>query len=209
MKADVHEMLPYAIARPAGGMSVQSGAALDGVVRATEARQERRQAAAEGSIVGECVDDRHPTLTGRVCVQWSDGADPVERWVPTLQGLSVRVADRVLLTQPVNFDEPIVTGVLDGFTRRPEPAREPAASLELKRDETVRVAGADGQTLIELYQDEAGPVVRLLETDVNLELPGAFRLKASRIELEAARESVDIQANDDVNVEGEMINLNC
>jgi hypothetical protein len=223
MTSDVHEMLPYAVTQPEDVADPPDGSprpSLDGILRATEARRHSRRekggndpAGREGlegeGLVAECLDDRHPTLTGRVLVEWStpDG-DERERWVPVLQGLSIRVADRVLLMRPANFEEPVVTGVLDGFTQRPAPSREASASVEIKRDEAVRVCGEDGEELIEMYQGEAGPVVRLLQEDVDLELPGAFRLKASRIELEAARESVDVTARDDVNVDGEIINLN-
>lgn len=209
MTAEVHNLLPCAVAHPEPAEARASASSLDDVVQATEARLPSLQSERGEGLVGECIDDRHPTLTGRVRVRWHDARGDVERWVPVLQGLSVRVADRVLLMRPANFEEPVVTGVLDGFTRRPEPTRTAAASLELKRDEAVRVTGSDGQELIEVYQDEAGPVIRLLQEDVHLELPGAFRLKASRIELEAARETIDIRANDDVNVDGEIINLNC
>lgn len=160
-------------------------------------------------LVARCVDDQHPTLAGRVLVHWEDGGDEVEKWVPTLQHVPVRIHDRVVLVRPTNFGEPVVIGVLDGFTRRPEPDRETAASLELKRDEAVRVSGADGSPLVELFRDDSGPVIRLLQEDVDLEFPDALRLRASRIEMVAERGSVDITANDDVNVDGEIINLNC
>jgi len=163
----------------------------------------------EEGLVGRCLDDQHPTLSGRVLVRWEDDTGEAEKWVPSLQQVPVRVDDRVLLMRPANFDEPVVIGVLDGFSRRPEPSRETAASLELKRDEAVRVAGSHGEPLLELYRDEKGPVVRLLQEDVDVEFPGALRMSAARIELEATRGSVDIEASDDVNVDGELINLNC
>lgn len=163
----------------------------------------------EEGLVGRCLDNQHPTLSGRILVRWEDDTGEAEKWVPTLQQVPVRVDDRVLLMNPSNFDEPVVVGVLDGFSRRPEPSRETAASLEVKRDEAVRVAGADGTPLIEVVRDDSGPVIRLLQEDVDLEFPSALRLKAARIELLAERGSVDIMANDDVNVDGEIINLNC
>ncbi|HLA63415.1 MAG TPA: hypothetical protein VK610_03250 [Rhodothermales bacterium] len=161
-----------------------------------------------GVVVGECVDAAHPTLRGRVRVRWETSQGVAERWVPTLQNLPVRVADRVLLVHPGNHDEPVVVGVLDGFARRPEPERAETARFTLQRDEAVRVEGADGQPLVELFQSDAGPVVRLLQADVNVELPGALRISAEQIALRARAGTVEIEASDDVNVRGEVVNLN-
>ncbi|HMB93494.1 MAG TPA: hypothetical protein VKP65_21760 [Rhodothermales bacterium] len=174
----------------------------------SEERAEPPPPAAPTCLLGTCLDTQHPTLQGRVLVCWTEAQVMHERWVPVLQGLAVRSADRVLLMQPANHDEAIVTGVLDGFTRRPEPTRETAATLEIQRDEAVRVASVDGQELIEVFQGDEGPVVRLLHDDVHLELPGALRMKAARIALEATQGSVEVDASDDVNVRGEVINLN-
>jgi hypothetical protein len=159
-------------------------------------------------LLGEVVDARHPTLTGRVLVRWAAPAGERERWLPTLQGLPVRVADRVLLVQPINGSECIVVGVVDGFAKRPEPARATAASIELQRDEAVRVTGIDGQELIEIHQSENGPVVRLLQDDVNLQLSGKLRIRAKGLELAAEQGPVKISATDDVVIKGEVIHLN-
>jgi len=84
----------------------------------------------------------------------------------------------------------------------------PGPSVELKGDESVRVRGRDGQQLLEIYQEEEGPVVRLLDPDLDLELPGELRIRAEHIQLEATRGDVELKASDDVNLQGEMIHLN-
>lgn len=161
------------------------------------------------SLVGEVVDDRHPSLRGRVRVRWSDLEGQLfERWLPALQGLPVRISDRVLLTQPSNWPEYVVTGVIDGFARRPEVDRHERASLELKRDEALRVKSQSGEDLLELFDTESGPVVRLLNPDVDLDLPGKLRIRAGSIELEAKRGQARITASDDVVVRGETVHLN-
>lgn len=166
-------------------------------------------AGATEHLVGEVVDDQHPSLRGRVRVRWTDlEGQTFEKWLATLMGLPVRVADRVLLTQPANYPERVVTGVLDGFARRPEMEKEEAASLELKRDEAVRVRSQSGEALIEVYEDDAGPVIKLLHEDVNLEIPGKMRVRAHSIELEATRGQARIEASDDVVVRGEVVHLN-
>jgi hypothetical protein len=162
-----------------------------------------------GPLVAECIDCNHPTLRGRVLVAWTDAAGrSAERWVPTVQGLPIRAGDRVLLIRPENWAEPIVTGVVDGFARRPEIERTDAATLRLQGDERVRIDAADGQPIAELHAGAAGPVIRLMHADVDLELPGALRIRASKIELEARQGACRIKASDDVVVEGETIQLN-
>lgn len=162
-------------------------------------------------LVGECIDDEHPTLLGRVKVRWTPpggGAEAQEQWLACLHGVTVRRQDRLLLQLPENWPEPIVAGVVDGFATRPEAARLPGPSMELRGDESVRIRGRDGQDLLEIYQEEAGPVVRLLDPGLDLELPGELRVRAEQIRLEATRGDVELKASDDVNVQGEMINLN-
>lgn len=161
------------------------------------------------TIVAMCIDATHPSLAGRVLVRWSGpGGSKTSAWIPTLHGLAVREGDRVLITQPSNAPEPVVLGVVDGFAARPEPARTTAASVELHRDEAVRVAAADGTPLVELFQGDGGPVVRFLTQDVSVELPGSLRLSAKSVELVAREGELKMTARDDVVVEGETINLN-
>lgn len=162
-----------------------------------------------GLLVGECVNATHPTLRGRVRVRIEDETgESAERWLPTLYRLPVREADRVLVARAANWDEPVVIGVIDGFARRPEvPARE-GASLTLAADECLRVRSQDGAELVEIRQEEEGPVVRLLEPGVDVEVPGAFRVRADAIRLEARKGAVEVEATDDVIVRGEIVRLN-
>ena len=166
-------------------------------------------AGATECLVGEVVDCKHPSLRGRVRVRWQDlERQTFEKWLPTLQGLPVRERDRVLMTRATNWPEYVVTGVVDGFARRPEIERESAAQLELKRDEAIRVHSAEGEELIEIFQDERGPVVRFLSEEVDLDLKGKLRVRAKSIELEAREGQARIKASDDVVVNGETIHLN-
>jgi hypothetical protein len=162
-----------------------------------------------GSLVGEVVDARHPTLRGRVRVRWQDlEGHTFEKWLATLQSLPVRVADRVLMIRAANWPEPVVTGVIDGFARRPEAERGTAAHLELSRDEAVRVRSASGEDLVEVFEDEHGPVIRLLRDDVDLDLQGKLRVRAKSIELQATEGEARVRASGDVLLEGETIRLN-
>lgn len=161
------------------------------------------------SLVGECLNARHPTLAGRVRVRWAPAqGECSESWLATLHGTVVREGDRVLLLLADNWSEPIVIGVVDGFARRPQPHRVPRAALKLERDESVTLTTADGRALVEVYQGEDGPVVRLADEDVHLELPGALRIDARQILLSAKRGGVEIAAEDDLHLRGEVIHLN-
>lgn len=159
-------------------------------------------------LVGECVDDRHPTLSGRGKVKWTDQTGRQrEHWLPTLITVTVRVADRVLLQQPGNWDEPIIVGVLDGFSKRPAP--EPGGPrLELPKDEAIHVVTRDGKPLLRIREGKAGPEVRILDESLELALPGKLRMSAAQIELAATAGNVKIDASGDVDVTGEVINLN-
>jgi hypothetical protein len=165
--------------------------------------------ATHASVVAECVSDRHPTLQGRILVRLvGERGTAIDRWVPTLHGLPVREGDRVLLTKPVNFGEPVVVGVLDGFSKRPVVAKVAAATVAIRRDETVRVETHEGVPLLELYESEGGPVVRLVHADVDIEVKGSLRLSAARLELVAREGEARLSATDDVVVSGENIQLN-
>ncbi len=161
-----------------------------------------------GSVVAEVVDDRHPTLLGRVCVRFVDAVRDTQRWVPTLHGLPVRTGDRVLLQQPSNWREPIVVGVIDGFeAREPSPAHA-CARIELRRDESVRVCDHRGRALLELREGEHGPVVVPCTDDLEIAVPGHLELRGSTVCVRAEAGSAEVEATDDVVLRGEAIHLN-
>ncbi|MEM9188105.1 MAG: hypothetical protein AAGF12_02925 [Myxococcota bacterium] len=159
-------------------------------------------------LMAECLEDTHPTLQGRVKVEYEFDGRLTERWVPTLMHIVIRTGDRVLLQQAENWPEPIVVGVVDGFTPRPEQQRGTAASLELRQDEKMTVAARDGQPLVEVWQGESGPVVRVLHKDTDVRFSGKLALRAESIEIEAEKGKVEVRAQDDVDIKGEIIHLN-
>jgi hypothetical protein len=165
------------------------------------------------AFVALCIDARHPTLAGRVKIRRElpdapANTDDRERWVPVLHGLSIRVGDRLLMQRAEGLNEPIVVGVIDGFFPRPEPARPPGQRVVLERDEAMHVESPDGQVLLEIVQDEAGPVVRLLGDATRVELAGKLSIKAAELELEASHGAVRIEATDELRLIGETIQLN-
>ncbi len=108
------------------------------------------------ALVGVCVDDRHPTLAGRVQVRYADEAGERALWLATLAHLPVRCEDRVLLLQPGNWPEPIVVGVIDGLRAR-EGVAHAEATLTLRADETLEIRGADGAPLLAIRPDAGRP----------------------------------------------------
>ncbi len=160
-------------------------------------------------VVGWCTDTKHPALTGRVRVRWkTPGGAERERWLPCVHGLTVRENDRVLVQPVANWPQPIVVGVVDGFAMRPEAPFLPGPTVTLERDETVRVETREGQRLLEIRSDDSGPIVRLLDDDVSLDLKGRMKIKASSIAIQAKQGAVKITATNDVEVQGETVKLN-
>ena len=160
-----------------------------------------------GVVVGECVDDRHPQLPGRVLVRiaGNDGSAQ-ELWVACLVHSPVRRADRVLLLQPGNWPEPVVVGVLDGLRPRAAPTTT-AATLDLRRDELVELRDHTGAPLVTIVPSEHGPVLRLARADQRLEIAGKLAIAAETVEFRAAG-AMTLAAGGDVVVTGEEIALN-
>lgn len=161
-----------------------------------------------GCLVAVCIDDRHPSLLGRVRVRWSTREGGGDAWVPKLQSIVVRTGDQVLLSQPLNGPEPIVVGVIDGFVRRAPAPERVAAKLALEQDEVLQVEDARGRPLLEVRSGEGGPAVRLLRDNLALEVEGKLAFRAAAIRLEAREGTVEIEAADDVCVKGEVVHLN-
>ena len=163
----------------------------------------------DGHVVATCTQQRHPTLTGRIRARCEDAhGRVVESWVATLNGLSVRVSDRVLVLKLPEELDPIVVGVVDGFSRRPETPKLIAQVIEMKRDETLQVQADNGLPLLQITRNEQGPMIRLLQADTQVELPGKLCIAAGAIELRARAGAVRIDASDNVEIVGETIHLN-
>ena len=158
------------------------------------------------ALVGVCVDDRHPSLAGRVLVRIADGAGERERWLATLAHLPVRCEDRVLLLQPGNWPEPLIVGVIDGLRSRTAETHA-AAALTLRSDETLEVRDSDGAPLLAITPTPAGPVLRLARADQRLEIAGRLAFAADAIDF-VARGEMSLAAGGDVVVTGEEIKLN-
>jgi hypothetical protein len=157
--------------------------------------------------VGLCIDDRHPSLPGRVLVQLHGDAAP-GTWLPCVAHVVARTGDRVLVQQPRNWPEAIVIGVLDGYEPRAAAPPTTARVLELRRDEQLVVCDDRGEPLVALADGACGPTLRLARPDLALEVPGRLSMRAGTIRLESSAGAIEIEASGDVRIAGELVELN-
>ncbi|MEX3953070.1 hypothetical protein AB4Y40_35630 [Paraburkholderia sp. EG287B] len=183
-----------------------------------------RGPAIERLLAGEVTDTHHPDSPGRVRVRWhSAQGDAVECWLQCLRGQRPRRGDRVLVEQPANWPEALVTGILStgaaegeagipeshGMNGATEAADTQASQIvRLQPDECVQIDDAHGKPLVQILASSAGPVVRLMSPNVNLEAAGKLSLRARTLELEAGRGGVDIRTEADTVVRSRYIRLN-
>jgi len=162
-----------------------------------------------GVLVGECLEVPPVGSRASVRVRWVNAEGHIfERWLPTVRNVAVREADRVLLMQPVGLHGPIVVGVVNGFSRRPDPPRSASHSLALRPDEVLLVTDHEGHALLEVSRSERGLTLRPVARDLEVSVPGTLALRAGQISLEAERGDVHVTASDSVVARGELIKLN-
>lgn len=174
----------------------------------TRSRDEVAPKADDDAVaVGLCTADRHPSLPGRACVQLhGDGGEGT--WLPCLAHVVVRTGDRVLVQRPRNWPEPIVIGVLDGYAPRTATPPTTARVLELRRDEQLLLCDDRGEALLSLCGGADGPTLRLVQPDLALEVPGRLSMRAGAISLQSSAGAIEIEANGDVRIAGELVELN-
>ncbi|WP_419689426.1 MULTISPECIES: hypothetical protein [Burkholderia] len=163
------------------------------------------------TLIGEVTDTHHPDAMGLIRVKWSgqDGKT-CERWLECVDGVKPGIGDRVLLQSPVNWPEPLIAGMLKrkGNGEPVEPIVEPAVALSLEADKCVQIADAAGTPLLQVRASPDGPVVTLLNRNVNIEVAGKLRLSAQTLELEGGRGGVDIRTEADTVVRSRYVRLN-
>ncbi|KVF63189.1 hypothetical protein WJ15_14750 [Burkholderia cepacia] len=169
---------------------------------------ERRESS---TLIGEVTDTHHPDAMGLIRVKWSEqDGTTYERWLECVDGVKPRIGDRVLLQSPANWPEYLIAGLL---TRQRhgepvEPVAEPAIALSLEVDKCVQIADAAGTPLLQVRASPDGPVVTLLNRNVNVEVAGKLRLSAQTLELEGGRGGVDIRTEADTVVRSRYVRLN-
>ncbi|MBI3897463.1 MAG: hypothetical protein HY308_04095 [Gammaproteobacteria bacterium] len=177
------------------------------------ARPSQKTAAATTSqpLLGEVLDTHHPDFRNHVFVRWTDDAGhTTERWLKYVRGATPDKGDRVLLTQPGNWPEKLVTAIVDCAAPK-EPIRENTEAshlLQLEQDKCLRVVDANDRPVVEIYSGSSGPVVRLVNDGVDIEVPGKLRLKAETLEFVGGQGGVDIRTEADTIVRSRFVRLN-
>ncbi|NJD08645.1 MAG: hypothetical protein FIA97_19455 [Methylococcaceae bacterium] len=167
--------------------------------------------AAGGLLIGEVLDSHNPDLPGRLLVGWTDPAgDYLSRWLQSVRHIAPALGARVILAQPLNWPEPLITAVLTGGPRNEsaDPSAAPGPRLQLGEGQSVWITDSANTPLIAVHSSERGPVVRLLSPDISLEAAGTLRLAADTIEMEAGKGGVDIRTDADTVVRSRFIRLN-
>lgn len=178
------------------------------------AAHEPSQRAESATLIGEVTDTHHPDAIRRIRVRWGmpDG-NVCERWLECIEGLKAHIGDRVVLQAPVNWPEYLICGVFRragcGDPIDPvESVAAPAIALSLEPNKCVQVSDADGQPLLQVRASADGPVVTLLNRNVNIEVAGKLRLSAQTLEFEGGRGGIDIRTDADTVVRSRYLRLN-
>ncbi len=164
--------------------------------------------------IGECLDDDHPERVGLYLVAFpGEDGDPLrEIWLESLVGVPVKRFDRVLLTQPLHWPQPIIIGSLGpGFSSEsPKPAFEVRENnvVVLQGNSPIQVVSHDGRKLVEIGKGMHGPTIRICQKDAAIHLPGKLAISAAELTLHAFSGDVQIEADHDVVVQGDLIRLN-
>ena len=137
-------------------------------------------------------------------------------WLPVLDQLRILPGQKLLLSKPDNWPEPVVMGVLAGLERpsegcdapAPKPGEAADPQLRLEPGQAIVITSPEGQPLLTLTATPEGPRVELHQSDVALEMPGRLRIGAERIELHSRGGGVDIRSEGDTVVRSRIIRLN-
>ncbi len=136
--------------------------------------------AAPEAWLGKCLAADDVASDGRCLVGYIDGDGRACRvWALRLRGVDLCGGDRVVMMQCGNCEEPVIVGVVALAPRLPKEKAAPNPQITLSADESLQVLAANGSELLHISQTDAGPLVRLSQPDVQLELPGDFHLSAA------------------------------
>ena len=190
------------------------------------------------AMVGECVDDCHPEWCDHYMVTYTDTkGETFRQWLPGLLGLEIRRGDLLLITKPINWATPIITGILAAVpsgsagvfspwelkptspehnVAEKKTHKPPRSSFEVRPNNTVALTGESpiqvvthsGRKLAEIGLGVNGPTIRICEKDATIDLPGKLAITAGELELKSRSGDLKITADHDVVVQGDLIRLN-
>jgi len=170
--------------------------------------------ASGNSYLGEIIDTHHPDIPGRLFVRWQDeNGHEQERWLMYCLSNGLYKGSKVLISQPANWSDCIVVAVLassqpENRTKAIENTADQApARLSIKASETIQVETESGKPLLQITHYDQGAVLRLGK-NINLELPGTFRIDADRIELNSKQGGTDCRSDGEIVCRSPRIRLN-
>ncbi len=161
------------------------------------------------TLIAEIIVEKHPVLEARSLVSGNDQHGiAFECWVNHLHGLVLRSGDTVLLQRPGNSDEPLITGIVESTQPAHRQIHRLGGELSLNADEALRITDHNGKPLLDIAPSADGTVLQLHVPVAETDMPGNFKLVADSISLEARQGEMSLTASGDINVDGEIINLN-
>ena len=159
-------------------------------------------------IIGTCIGSSNPANPSRVLIEWqSSGRHHVE-WLPCVRSITPTEGDEVLLLYLRNRELPVVTELM-GVSGEDEWTHPQAGGrLILRPEDTITIVTSAGRPLIEICQNENGPVVRIANKNTQISVDENLSISAKSIELSATQGEVKVTSTDDVVIAGKLIRLN-
>jgi hypothetical protein len=179
---------------------------------------------ASAMLIGVVVDAEDSGMLGeenQILVEFNTSNENKKCVLAELsRGLSVVPGDRILFVMPANSSLAVITSVLSpaphgnscettlvvAGTRHRLPASQ---ELILRDSESLCVTTSTGQTLVAIERGACGPIIRLGEGSLELDMPGELHLMADSLRFTTRSGPISIQSQtDDVVVQGRTIRLN-
>jgi hypothetical protein len=180
-------------------------------------------ALASTTLIGTVVtaDDAPANLTANnILIEFTTHDSLARRVSAELsQGLNANVGDRVLFVLPANAPLAVVISVLSPARERPVPeivplkrsidCLRPNQELVLQDAESLCVTTTSGQTLVAIERGAKGPIIRLGQGSLELDMPGELHLMADSLRFTTRNGPISLESQtDDVVVRGRTIRLN-
>lgn len=179
------------------------------------------------TLLGDVCAEHDTRIDGRALIEYQDEDGDRQRVMASLAtGLAVLPGDKVLFVIPANEPIAVVTTVLartssmvksesttsmksEAINQREAEMISGRNQLVLRDSDALQVTNASGKTLLAIERGACGPIVRLGQGDLALDVPGEFHLVADSMTFSSRQGPVQINSPaDDVIVKGRTIRLN-
>ena len=179
------------------------------------------------TLLGDVCAEHDTRIDGKALIEYQDEDGDLQRVMASLAaGLAVLPGDKVLLVIPANEPIAVVTTVLartknsdirvsnglmssESCDQGEVEVTTASNQLMLRDSDALQVTNAAGKTLLAIERGACGPIVRLGQGDLALDVPGEFHLVADSMRFSSRQGPVQINSPaDDVIVKGRTIRLN-